>query len=256
MSILICERGLGVRITVSPPISTNSLCRESSRCPLARRLSAEVPRTTLLGVVAYHDGDWARAAELFSGGIESARRAGSRVREADCSYWLARALRATGDSRRSRELLAEALVWFGQGSLLTVEMWLRPEAALIHSALGELDRAEAEIRRCRQIVDGGEDWRGLRGNLLRAEAVFASSRGDPVRSSSLFAAAIEAFREYQLPWEEADVLELWGLALKSDGDRVAAAGKVRCGSRNLSAYRSQSTVARSRDGSSRCRGRR
>ena len=191
----------------------------------ARRLSAEVPRTTLLGVVAYHDGDWARAAELFSGGIESARRAGSRVREADCSYWLARALRATGDSRRSRELLAEALVWFGQGSLLTVEMWLRPEAALVHSALGELDCAEAEIGRCRQIVDAGEDWRGLRGNLLRAEAVFASSRGDPVRSSSLFAAAIEAFRQYQLPWEEADVLELWGLALKSDGDRVAAGEK-------------------------------
>ena len=72
----------------------------------------------------------------------------------------------------------------------------------------------------------GEDWRGLLGQVVRAEAVVAGAEARFGAAEPLFASAVEIFRRHQVPFEEAETLHYWGRALVVAGDGGRAAEKL------------------------------
>ena len=83
----------------------------------------------------------------------------------------------------------------------------------------------SKLARCRQIMAAGEDWRGLAGNVARAEAVVAAARGNYDVAYRQFESALAIHQKYHLAWDEADTLQYWGRALAAAGDHVRAAEK-------------------------------
>jgi tetratricopeptide (TPR) repeat protein len=187
----------------------------------ARNLLIESPSTSLSGLISLYAGEWIEAERTLKTSILKVRRSGSRVREADATSWYARLLRVSGNSARARAIFEEGLRTFGDGTLPLVEMWLRPELALLLAENGECDHAESQLTRCREIVDSGEDWRGLAGAVARAEAVVAAAEGRSKDAESCFERAIATFTRYSLPWEQAETLLQWGRVL-SAGDEHRA----------------------------------
>lgn len=188
----------------------------------ARKLLLESPSSSLSGLVSLYAGEWTEAEQILKTSILKARRSGSRVREADATSWYARLLRVSGDSTRAHAIFEESLRTFGDGTLPLVEMWLRPEFALLLAENGERDQAESQLVRCREIVDSGEQWRGLRGHVARAAAVVAAAGGDSDSADAEFDCALQTFCHYALPWEEAETLILWGRALLDVGETSIA----------------------------------
>ncbi|MBE7518771.1 MAG: hypothetical protein HS107_05945 [Thermoflexaceae bacterium] len=94
------------------------------------------------------------------------------------------------------------------------EMIERPRVAL-----GRREDARAQVERCREIVARGEDWRWTGGQALLAEAALAASDHQLEEAEGLFEHAIEVFRRYHLPWDEAEAFETWGEALAAAGRR-------------------------------------
>ena len=66
-----------------------------------------------------------------------------------------------------------------------------------------------------------QDWLGLAGMVLRAEAIVASAEGRLDEAQAKFQKAIETFQRYRLPWEEAETLLYCGRVLSSAGDSRA-----------------------------------
>jgi hypothetical protein len=97
---------------------------------------------------------------------------------------------------------------------------------LIYAETGRPEKAHPHLARCREIIAGGEDWRGLVGHIARAEAVVAAAEGRIADAQPLFAKAVEIHRRYQVPFDEAETLHYWGRALLAAEDREAAMGKL------------------------------
>lgn len=53
-----------------------------------------------------------------------------------------------------------------------------------------------------ELVEHG--WRGLNGRLALAEATSLALAGDHEAAGAQYERAIEVFRRYQLPWDEAE----------------------------------------------------
>ncbi len=82
------------------------------------------------------------------------------------------------------------------------------------ASAGRMPQARSHLARCREIVTGGEDWRGLAGVEELTEAQVAAGEGDSVQAEAHFVRAIEAVRRYALPLDEAQTLIAWGQVLK------------------------------------------
>ena len=72
------------------------------------------------------------------------------------------------------------------------------------------------------MVEGPEDWRGVMGSLARAEGAIAAARGDAAAAEAAFERALEIYRRFEVPFEEADTFVVWGRCLLDLGDRRAA----------------------------------
>lgn len=68
---------------------------------------------------------------------------------------------------------------------------------------------------------GDEDWRGVAGRLALSEAVVAAA-GDPRDGEGRFEEAVEVFRRFHVPWDQAEAFLLWGRALRQAGDHARA----------------------------------
>jgi len=139
---------------------------------------------------------------------------------------LASTLRESGDSAKAEEILQSPFALFeGAEPLLQMEMVVRPERAINLTALGKLDAAQAEIRRCADILAVGEDWRGLAGHYHRAAAFCAATSGNEKDGEHHFMAALGVFSRMELPWFRADTFRLWGQALVHTGQPRSAQQK-------------------------------
>ncbi len=103
------------------------------------------------------------------------------------------------------------------------EMRLRPDLVVLLAETGRVSEARPYLERCRDVLAEGEDWRGLGGGIAVAEAALRSAEGRLKEMGQWFQSAIETFRHYTLPWDEADALLRWGRALLNAGDRAGAA---------------------------------
>ena len=185
-------------------------------------------------LLAYHEGDWERCVVLLRKEFDRARAAGQLFDVAACGCALGRIARIGNQRVDAEAILDESL----QASLtspdLPVELCIRIELAIINSDLGQFPQARAELQRCKEILDNGEDWRGHRGAFAHTVALvkaaehvlkFVSSDGRwhiamrqrsvllPDEVAEGFRSAIEIFRRYHAPWEETAALLYWSQAL-------------------------------------------
>ena len=106
------------------------------------------------------------------------------------------------------------------------EFHSRVDMTVVEAARHDLDAAERHLDRCREILSRPDDWCGFAGALAKAEGVVAAARGESERAAAFFERAIEVFREYAVPFEEAEVFFVWGSALLAAGERGAAAARI------------------------------
>ena len=213
----IAEPALGGTIVLQSLLQTLGVaCVMSGNIEEARALLDQAPNTLLGGSAALCVGDWPRAKSLLEAGLSNTITTGARERQADLSFWYARLLRISGENARAIAMLEDLLQTLGDGSLPLVELWLRPECVLCHAQDTNLDGARLHLARCREIIGAGEDWLGLAGAVVRAEAVVAAMEKRLPDAETFFERAIATFTHYSLPWEQAETLLQWG--------RVLAAG--------------------------------
>ena len=93
----------------------------------------------------------------------------------------------------------------------------RPDLALLYIEMGRLEEARAQLARCHEIMSEGEDWRGVAGRVALAEAVLAAAEGDLEAAGPQFERALDIFRRYGLPWDQAEAFHLWGRACAAAG---------------------------------------
>jgi hypothetical protein len=123
------------------------------------------------------------------------------------------------------------------------------ELALVYAEIGRPEEATPHLARCQEIMAAGENWKGMAGIVLMAEAVVEAAlcnprqgsasdgRGAPAEVSTVvqegfqqaqarFASAIEIFRRYQVPWDHAETLYHWGRGLIATGRGAEGAEKL------------------------------
>jgi hypothetical protein len=134
---------------------------------------------------------------------------------------LARARRLQRKHSLEESQLLEAIAFCQTETLLAVEMQTCPELALLYADMNRHAEARAQVERCREIMLAGEDWRGLAGYAVCAEAVVTAAEGNVDDSEQQFVRALAIFDRYTLPFEAAETFLYWGRALKAIGDSRA-----------------------------------
>jgi tetratricopeptide (TPR) repeat protein len=106
------------------------------------------------------------------------------------------------------------------------EMWVRPDLArILAEPDGSTSRA-GTFERYREILGGGEEWRGRAGHTTPAEAVVLSCEERMDEADAAFARAHDTLERHRLREDEADALRQWGRALARAGADSAAAEKL------------------------------
>jgi DNA-binding CsgD family transcriptional regulator len=143
------------------------------------------------------------------------------------AIWLAKVLYTRGDSRGSQTLLQSVGDAAVHGGSVLLTVIASAELALLAAATGLPGEAAPHLTRCRAILTEGEDWRGLAGRVALAEAAVAVAERRSDHAAPHFEQAIEVFRAYSLPWDEAEAFHLWGRGLIQATSRSTAIEKLR-----------------------------
>ena len=94
-----------------------------------------------------------------------------------------------------------------------IEMWTRPELAIICAQVGRHADAERHVGRCRVSLAAGEDWRGLAGRVALAEAILASSLANWEVAEREFDHAVSLFSDGHFHGARRRRLAHWGAVL-------------------------------------------
>jgi class 3 adenylate cyclase len=176
--------------------------------------------------LALWEGHWDRAAALWTRQCEEARRRGNRWAEAIGVYFLAILKRVEGDDNAAQALLQDLLATAAEGGHVGTELGVRAELALCLAGAGRPGDATEHVTRCREILSGGEDWRGAVGRVALAEGAVMAAGGRLEEAGERFGEAVEIARRFSLPWDEAEALHHFGRAQLAAGDRAGAAEKL------------------------------
>ena len=172
------------------------------------------------------EGRWDRVETLARRVLDTSRRTGNRWDEWAAQHLGARVLSVRGEHERAAEALELARRIVEDGGARYFEMWVLPDLARACAETGRLGEAREHVERSREILAGGEDWRGRRGLVDVAEAVVLSLEGRPDEADAGFGSALETLRGFKLVAGEADALEQRGLALARAGERSRAAEQL------------------------------
>ena len=186
-------------------------------------------------LLAYHEGDWERAVFLLRQKLDTARAAGQLLSVGDGASILGRIARIGNQRIEAESYLNEALRASVACPDLNRELFTRIELAVLHADFGRIAQAKEQLGRCQQILANGEDWRGHQGSFAYASALItgaehirkAKSSGEiwkatvergvalrlPEKVDEGFRFAIEIFRRYHAPWEEAAAFIFWSRVL-------------------------------------------
>ena len=127
---------------------------------------------------------------------------------------------ARGDTDRALELLRSTLDYYAGGGRVG-EVAARSELAVLLARRGETDPAREELKICDELT-GDVDWRGRAGQFAVARGLIADHQGETELADRELTHAIAIFREYSVPWFEAEALLLWGEALADRSDETGA----------------------------------
>ncbi len=171
--------------------------------------------------------------------LDTVRTAGQHFWVTACASLLGRSARVGNQRIEAEVYLDESLTASLACPDLNRELFTRVELAVLDADLGRVAQAKEQIVRCREIVDDGENWRGHGGAVAYATAIVEAAEylskfkapellwaipSESARPLKLpdrifegFSAAIEIFRRYHAPWEEASALTLWSRVLLASG---------------------------------------
>jgi tetratricopeptide (TPR) repeat protein len=183
----------------------------------ASEMLADSPRALVEGVILYYRGQWERAAELLDESREAMRAAGSRDGEAVYSFYQGLVCLAAGDLEGAQQRNHTTLQAVIEGPHIPYALNGHAQAALIALTRDRFDTGREHLARCRDIIAGGEDFRGLFGRAAMAEAAVAAAEGGHDIAERHFTRALEIFQRYDLPWDRAQTHHLWGAALLKAG---------------------------------------
>ena len=187
----------------------------------ADRLPADAGARRML---LFLDGAWEEAEASWAAAVAADEAAGDLHDAVLNLRWLASTRGALRDREGAVTALERALAVACQGPQVPSEVGARAGLARL---LAEERPAEADdhLSRCDEILAGGEDWRGLVGQVELARALVAAGRGDADAADTASARAVEVFGTHRLPWHEADALASWGRILSGRGCRDEAADR-------------------------------
>ena len=171
------------------------------------------------------DGEWEAVADWLERRVEESERTDNRLLSLDLCVFGGLTNLLIGQNGRAEALFRYGLDNPYPASVVLLEMRARPWLARLYLAMNRVDEAAEQMLRCRQIMTAGEDWRGLVGSVVLAEAIVATGRGNYDVAKRQFESALAIHRKYHLGWCEADTLQYWGRALAAAGDRIGAAEK-------------------------------
>ncbi|MBE7518518.1 MAG: AAA family ATPase [Thermoflexaceae bacterium] len=157
----------------------------------------------------WYEGELNESMAQFAQRRQHWREAGSNSVLVFANTWVARLARGIGDAALARSVAEESLAVAVRSGALKFEFQACAELALLDAEAGEAAGAERRLRRIREILAAGEDWRGLAGRAALAEAAQAASQGQLAVAATHFEHALRVFRELSLPWDEAEAYEVW-----------------------------------------------
>jgi len=189
----------------------------------AKELLAESPRVVVEAFILLYEGNWERATTLLDESREAMRAVGSRDGETVYAYFQGLVCLAAGDLAGAEAMNQVTLVGAIEGPHIPYALNAHAQAALIAILRGRPDGARSHLARCREIIAGGEDFRGLFGRAALAEAMAAAAEGDHDAAERQFTSALEIFRRYDLPWDLAQTHHLLASALLAAGALSRAA---------------------------------
>jgi tetratricopeptide (TPR) repeat protein len=211
------------------PLERREVINGLGLCTLARgdakQARALLPEADALWIslsldaaLAEWDGDSTRLERMGLSALEEARREGSQWNEWGALLACGRAASHAGEVAGARDLVGQAVSVLPPDEAPFFELWSRPQLALLHGEAGDADAARAEVSRCHVVLEKGEDWRGLAGRVLVADAVTLVREGDPHEASDRFRQALTVFDEHQIRSEAVFAHENYGRALCAVGD--------------------------------------
>ena len=201
------------------------VCAMAGELNEAAELASRSPSRLVQGWILFHAGGWEGAESMVTAGLNDSLRADSRDEVFNYRYMLAWALWARQRYDLAEPMLEEAVRICLDGRHWLWDITARPALALVCVHLGKLSRAHEHLARCREIIAAGEDWRGSRGTVARAEAVLAAAEGRQNDAEANFADAVTIFRRYHEPTQEIVTLIEWGRSLTAGGDGDGAVVK-------------------------------
>jgi DNA-binding SARP family transcriptional activator/tetratricopeptide (TPR) repeat protein len=223
-----CRRGLGQprvdRLLQQHDALTDQLVlalATTGELDVARRAADRLPGEAVgRRLVRFLMGEWEEAAEEWQAALDHDLAAGDRHDAVANARWLADALVQLGEDRRAVEVLRQGLEIVDASPQVPSEVWLRARLA----GLGTTDPADAaaHLARCDDVLAGGEDWRGLAGEVALARAGAALRDTDWAGAMAGAQQAVEVFERYRLPFRLAASLRQWGRALDGAGGRDEA----------------------------------
>ena len=182
---------------------------------------------SLAPLLALWDGEWDRAASTAADVLATSRRTGNRWDEWGAHHLAARVHYLRGEFEPAISRLEQGLAIVTDGGATYFEMWARPDLARALAESGRIAEAREHADRCREVIDGGEDWRGRAGVVAVAEGVVLSGEGRHDEAVARFASALDTLRSFRLVAEQADCLHAWAVALRRAGDGSSATEKLR-----------------------------
>jgi tetratricopeptide (TPR) repeat protein len=190
----------------------------------AERLSLHSHNTMNRGLIALRKGDLQFPLQIMRDTLAWTRRTGNRTDELTLLTGLLDVQRAIGDHEGAASTIGEILAIYDP-SALRWEMSTRPKAALVAVDLGRPEQAGEHLERCRNILAAGEEWLGLAGWAVLAEAVVAAAVGRMVEADAQFEKALAILTRHRLAWVQAEAFDRWGKALVASGDHSRAMEK-------------------------------
>ncbi len=167
--------------------------------------------------LALYEGRWDRLEATINQLLQVARAKAAHQDEHQWLSWLATVRDLRGDRAGAINTLTR-VVEDGRAAPNYLILMSEGSALAILLALGGRQaEAMSYLAPCLDILNSGEDWRGLSGRVALARAVLAATSGDTAAASGHFACAVETFQRHALPWAEAEAMVLRGQVLAHAG---------------------------------------
>ncbi|HVE91728.1 MAG TPA: AAA family ATPase [Actinomycetota bacterium] len=172
------------------------------------------------------EGDWSRAREVTASSRETGRAHGATWEEGVSCIMSAWAAGPSGDFGAQEAAASHALQLAVDGGGVFMEACAGVFLGRALAAQGRTAEARSALGRVREAVSPAEDFRGFAGWVDLLEAVTLTQEGKLAEAESRFRSAVDTFRAYSVPWEEAETFVSWAQALIGSGREGEAAEKL------------------------------